>query len=101
MNRLFTCLCLLLTHSFLNAQITFTKAPLDYQLFPRNAQSEGQILIEGTVTDAAATRVSVLILRGQKPYRYASQNLTFQNGQATFSLKPSIKAEAVDYLALI
>ncbi|MDR6193831.1 T9SS type A sorting domain-containing protein [Siphonobacter sp. SORGH_AS_0500] len=101
MNRLFTCLFLLLTHSFLNAQITFTKAPLDYQLFPRNDQSEGQILIEGTVTDAAATRVSVLILRGQQPYRYSSQNLTFQNGQAAFSLKPSIKAEAVEYLARI
>lgn len=101
MKHLFTCVACLITSSFLQAQITFTKAPLDYQLFPRNAQSEGQIPIEGSVTDAAATKISVQILRGNQPYRYVSQNLTFQSGRAAFSLKPSIKAEAVEYLARI
>lgn len=101
MKSIFTGLFFLIISSFANAQITFTHAPLDYQLFPRDDRSEGQMLIEGMVTDATATKISVQILRGAQPYRYVSQSLRFQNGQAPFSLKPSIRAEPVEYLARI
>ncbi|PMD98348.1 hypothetical protein BWI97_04090 [Siphonobacter sp. BAB-5405] len=82
-------------------QVTFSKLPADNQLFPRNEQSEGTVAIAGTVTDASVTKISVQIFRGSNLYRYASQNLSFQNGRAFFALNPTIKAETVQYQAKI
>ncbi|WP_420153136.1 T9SS type A sorting domain-containing protein [Siphonobacter sp.] len=82
-------------------QVTFSKLPADNQLFPRNEQSEGTVAIAGTVTDASVTKISVQIFRGSNLYRYASQNLSFQNGRACFALNPTIKAETVEYQARI
>jgi hypothetical protein len=78
--------------------IRFDKLPQDYQLFPRNAQNEGQISVAGRTGEPGWTYLAVQLLRNQQPYSYQRTPLTYTDGVARFAPAPlPIRAEKALY----
>jgi hypothetical protein len=71
--------------------ISFTQLPQDYQLFPRDANRNAIIPINGTVLNRWKT-ISVLVMREGKIHTYQKTKTT-----TNFALNPIIKAEKAEY----
>lgn len=90
---LFACLACLATR----AQITFTEAPADSQLYARNTLSEAIVPVSGRVTAAGYSRVSLQVSKAGQLFRHLSQALVYQGNTASFSFAPVIRAELANY----
>lgn len=78
--------------------ITFDKLPQDYQLYPRNAQSEAQIPVAGRVNEANWQYVSVSVFRNKQAIGYKRSAITYSAGVGRFTIEPiTIKAEKAEY----
>ncbi|WP_375448188.1 sialate O-acetylesterase [uncultured Fibrella sp.] len=78
--------------------IAFDKLPQDYQLYPRNAQSEAQIPISGRVTEAGWQYVSVQVFRNKQAVGYKRVAISYTGGTGRFTVEPiTIKAEKAEY----
>ncbi len=96
-----TLLFLLIGHSGwaqrINA-ITFDKLPQDYQLYPRNAQSEAQIPISGRVEEEGWQYVSVQLFRDRQAIGYKRAPVSYADGKGRFTVDPfTIRAEKAEY----
>jgi hypothetical protein len=78
--------------------IRFSQFPKPLQLYPRNpATGLGNVLMQGEVTGADCTGVSVTVLRNGAPHSILSQPLTYSNGVAPFTIQAPIAAELANY----
>jgi hypothetical protein len=78
--------------------ITFDKLPQDYQLYPRNAQSEAQIPIAGRVEEDSWQYVSVQLFRDRQPIGYKRASVSYSDGKGRFAVDPfTIRAEKAEY----
>nr|WP_295925441.1 sialate O-acetylesterase [uncultured Dyadobacter sp.] len=99
---LFFFLIMLLAVTTANAQrfnsVVFSKLPQDYQLYPRNVQSEAVVPIAGVVETAGWKYVSVQVMRNNAPFQYRRALLQYgANGKASFSAEARIKSELAEY----
>lgn len=78
--------------------VTFDKLPQDYQLYPRNAQSEAQLPISGRVTEADWQYVSVQVFRNKQAIGYKRAAISYTGGTGRFTVDPiTIRAEKAEY----
>lgn len=78
--------------------ITFDKLPQDYQLYPRNAQSEAQIPISGRVEEEGWQYVSVQLFRDRQAIGYKRASVSYADGKGRFTVDPfTIRAEKAEY----
>ncbi|TDE17399.1 sialate O-acetylesterase [Dyadobacter psychrotolerans] len=76
----------------------FSKLPQDYQLYPRNEQSEAFIPIAGRTETAGYKYVSVQVFRNQTLLTYLRGELKYDSkGVGTFAIETKIKAELAEY----
>lgn len=76
------------------SSVMFQTLPRDLQLYPRNAANQATIVVEGTVTDASARRVTIQVDRAGKLSQAQQTTLT---ASRTFRFEPVIKAEMAEY----
>ena len=77
---------------------TFHHFPKTLQLYPRDLSTGlGNVLMDGVVTGAGCTAVSVAVTRNGAPYSNLSQSLSYENGSAPFSINAAIPAELANY----
>ncbi|WP_439555538.1 sialate O-acetylesterase [Dyadobacter sp.] len=79
--------------------VVFEKLPQDYQLYPRDENSEANIPISGIVEVAGWDYVSVQVTRNNAPFKYLKANLQYAGGSkiGKFSTETKIKAELAGY----
>lgn len=79
-------------------QVQFGNLPQDYQLYPRDANSEGHAPVSGIVDAPGWKYVSVQVLRNGEAYQYRRAGIQYGgNGKGTFSTEATIKAERANY----
>ena len=74
--------------------VVFQSLPRDLQLFPRNGANQAAMVIEGTVTDASATRVTLQLDRAGKLTQAQQYSLPVSR---TFRFEATIRAELAEY----
>ena len=78
--------------------VVFSKLPQDYQLYPRDAQSQGTIPISGIVEAAGYSYVSVQVFRNDTFVKYLRATLRYDGkGIGSFATETKIKAELAQY----
>ncbi len=77
--------------------VTFSKLPQNLQLFPRDTKNEAVVSVTGKVLLAGYTKVSVIVSREKKLFKYQNATLNYQNGTASFNFATTIKAELANY----
>lgn len=78
--------------------VLFSKLPQDYQLYPRDANSQAQVPLAGVVDAPDWKYVSVQVLRNGQPYQYRRAGIQYgPNAKGTFSTEATIKAERANY----
>ncbi|MEZ0483570.1 sialate O-acetylesterase [Fibrella aquatica] len=78
--------------------IAFDKLPQNYQLYPRNEQSEAQIPIAGRVNEAGWQYVSVQVFRNKQAIGYRRAIIQYAGAQGRFTVDPiTIRAEKAQY----
>ena len=77
---------------------TFDKLPQNYQLYPRNEQSEAIIPISGKIEEAGWDYFSVQIFRNKQQIGYQKAPITYTKSVGNFSFPAiKIKAEKAEY----
>ena len=77
---------------------TFDKLPQNYQLYPRNEQSEAIIPISGKIEETGWDYFSVQIFRNKKQIGYQKAPITYTKSVGNFSFSSvKIKAEKAEY----
>lgn len=81
------------------SQVSFTKVPRSFQLYPRDRITTNQaaVPIEGTVAEPIVDAIQVDVYRDSALLTALTQTLTFAGGSASFSFAPIITAELVNY----
>ena len=78
--------------------VFFNKLPQDYQLYPRDADSQARVPVAGIVEAPDLKYVSVQVLRNGQPYQYRRAAIRYEaNAKGTFSTEATIKAERANY----
>ncbi len=79
--------------------VVFNELPADMQLYPRNAQNQAIIPINGRIEVANWLYLSVVVLRNKQPYAYQRASISYnaKGDTGTFVLNPVIKAELAEY----
>jgi hypothetical protein len=73
--------------------ITFYNLPQNYQLYPRNAQNQGTVLIKGKVETSTWNYISVQVFRNNSFFKYLKLPLI----NSRFATAISITAEKAEY----
>jgi len=77
---------------------TFDKLPQDYQLYPRNEQSEALVPIYGKIEVTGWDYFSVQVFRNKQQIGYQKAPINYTNAVGKFSFSPiKIKAENAEY----
>ena len=78
--------------------VVFSNLPQDYQLYPRNAHSDGIIPISGIVEVTGYSYVSIQVFRNDTFFKYLKASLKYDSkGTGSFAAETSIKAELAQY----
>ncbi len=78
--------------------VLFGKLPQDYQLYPRDGNSEARVPLAGVVDAPDWKYVSVQVLRNGEPYQYRRAGIQYgSNAKGSFSTEAVIKAERANY----
>ncbi|MCF2447178.1 T9SS type A sorting domain-containing protein [Dyadobacter sp. CY345] len=78
--------------------VLFSKLPQNYQLYPRDSQSEGTVPISGIVEATGYSYVSVQVFRNDMLIKNLKATLKYDNkGVGSFSTETKIKAELAQY----
>ena len=78
--------------------VMFNQLPQDYQLYPRNAQSESAIPISGYIEAPGFSYMSVQVYRNDKLVNYLKAPISYNNkGAGSFQTETKIKAELAAY----
>jgi hypothetical protein len=96
MKRLYIIIVLFLYYLSASGQITFDKLPRDLQLYPRDANSQAEVIISGRIT-TGYDKVSMQVLREGKLSKIVSQTITATATDSPFTLSSVIKAEPAEY----
>ena len=85
---------LMLAPSLLFAQlIELSEFPKRLQLYPRNSQDSGTVVISGLVLEAGHTSASVKVRRNSAPLVHVSVPLVYMGDSASFSFSVKIHSE--------
>lgn len=77
---------------------TFDKLPQNYQLYPRNEQSEAFVPISGKIEEGGWDYFSVQISRNKQLIGYQKALISYNNSVGRFTFSPvKIKAEKAEY----
>lgn len=79
------------------AQVAYTSKPLDYRLYPRDAQDSASVAVAGTVSTAGVDSVILEILKGATTTKRVAMQLAYSAGSAPFSLSAKIHAELSEH----
>ena len=77
--------------------ISFNNLPQDYQLYPRNAQNKGTVLISGTVSNTTWSYLSVQVFRNNVFLKYTKLPITNSSNSRVFSSSILIQAEKAEF----
>lgn len=77
--------------------VTFSKLPVDWQLYPRNASNQATVPISGKINTQGYSSISLVVTRNNIAWQYIKTNLSYQNGKASFFLFPVIQAGLYEY----
>lgn len=78
--------------------VFFSKLPQDYQLYPRDADSQARVPVAGIVEAPDLKYVSVQVLRNGQLYQYRRAAIQYgANAKGAFSTEAIIKAERANY----
>lgn len=78
--------------------VVFGKLPQDYQLYPRDQNSEAKIPLAGVVETGGWNYVSVQVQRNGQPFQYRRAAITYGAGaKGAFSTEATIRAERANY----
>jgi hypothetical protein len=92
-------LCLSTAES--NAQrfysVVFNQLPQDYQLYPRDSQSQSKVPVSGYIELPGYSYMSVQVFRNDKLIHYLKAPVTYKNGTGSFSTESTITAELAEY----
>lgn len=97
MHRLYGSIILFLLYLPVAGQVTFDQFPRDLQLYPRDASSQAEVIISGTVSTTGYTKVGAQMFREEALSRAVSQTVTATASNTTFRLAFTIKAEPAEY----
>ncbi|MCF0056178.1 T9SS type A sorting domain-containing protein [Dyadobacter sp. CY356] len=76
----------------------FNQLPQDYQLYPRNAQSESVVPVSGFIEAPGFSYISVQVFRNDKLIKYLKAPISYNNkGAGSFTTETKIKAELAEY----
>jgi hypothetical protein len=76
---------------------TFSQLPQDYQLYPRESDNQGTIVLEGVLSSNEYQSYSVRLLRNGLTKSYKKTTLAFSNGTAKINETLKIPAELAEY----
>ncbi len=82
---------------FSQVDITFKVLPKNYQLFPRDVNSQAVLNISGTVDSVGYDSIYVNLLRNNEIYFQDTVELVFVDSTAEFQFSPKINAELAEY----
>ncbi|WP_353720638.1 sialate O-acetylesterase [Dyadobacter sp. 676] len=78
--------------------VLFGKLPQDYQLYPRDGNSEAKVPIAGVVETPGWKYVSVQVFRNNQPFQYCKGNIQYGSGEkGVFGTEATIRAERANY----
>lgn len=77
--------------------VRYNSVPVNLQFFPRNAQDSGTVTFSGDVQTAGYDSISVELYKNAVLTSRKSQTLTYNMGNAPFSISHKIKAELSRY----
>jgi hypothetical protein len=97
MKRLYGILVLFLSYFTAVGQASFDQLPRDLQLYPRDANSQAQVVVSGKTTALGYTKIGMQTLREGKLTQVISQTLPATSSSASFTLTSTIKAEPAEY----
>lgn len=97
MKRLYVVVVLFLYYFSVSAQVTFDKLPRDLQLYPRDANSQAEVVVSGRITSTGYTKVSMQVLREGQLSKTLSQTIASSTANSAFTLSSVIKAEPAEY----
>ncbi|GAB4033413.1 sialate O-acetylesterase [Spirosoma jeollabukense] len=97
MNKLCTSLFFSLYCFCASAQVTFNQIPRDLQLYPRDANSQAEVTVSGTVNSTGYAKIAMQVLRDKTVSKVVSQSIVPASSNTVFRLSTVIKAEPVEY----
>ena len=97
MNKLYTCIFFFLYCFSATGQVTFTQIPRDLQLYPRDANSQAEVIVSGTVNSTGYAKIAMQVLRDKTVTKVVSQTVALTSSSTTFRLSTVIKAEPAEY----
>ena len=97
MVKIYLCVFLFFCHFSAIGQVTFEQIPHNLQLYPRDANSQAEVIISGTINGTGYTKIGVRVLRAGVQTKVVSQTVTSTSDQAAFRLATIIKAEPAEY----
>lgn len=82
--------------------VVFNQLPQDYQLYPRDENSEANVPVSGIIEVPGYNYMSVVVYRNDKMVKYLRAPIQYQtNGHGTFATATKIKAELADYRFMV
>lgn len=91
----------LLTYGSAFSQISFTQLPANMQLYPRDVQDSGTVIISGNVTGSGHDSIVVELYKNNVLLNRSKIVLQSTDGAAPFSLTKKIHAELSEYKFLV
>ena len=77
--------------------VVFNQLPQDYQLYPRDSQSQSKVPVSGYIELPGYSYMSVQVFRNDKLIHYLKAPVTYENGTGSFSTESTITAELAEY----
>jgi hypothetical protein len=77
--------------------IEFLEAPVEGQLYPRNASNMADVAVSGLVHEAGWHGVMLMVERDGAPFGLYTEPLTYSGGSASFDITVPIHAELKSY----
>jgi hypothetical protein len=77
--------------------VSFTKAPVKFQLYPRDGADSGTAVISGTVIGAGYDSIVVDVKKGAAAYKHIKAVLTYGIGSAPFSISVRLLSDLSEY----
>ena len=97
MARLYGSLILFLYYLSASGQVIFEQLPHDLQLYPRDADSQAEVIVSGKMNAPGYTKIGMQVRRQGILTQVVSQTLAPDVSNPAFSLSSRIKAEPADY----